>query len=258
VSRSSVATRPDRWHERRLDPAAKFGLRATLFGLALVLVAAPFSYLLFEVLSNGPLTSGDRDVAASLHSWMLSHRQVLPFVRMVSTLGKPGLLAPAVAAGAAYAFWRHRARLALYLVVTSIGGGLVDSAVKIVVNRPRPHFSVPLASAMGKSFPSGHTMSSTVTYGALLLVFLPVFGRRSRWTAIAVTGVLLGAIGLSRLMLGVHYLSDVLGGWVLGLAWLAATTAAFSIWRTEEGRPAVHPAEGLEPEAAADLEGRGM
>ena len=53
--------------------------------------------------------------------------------------------------------------------------------------------------------------------------------------------------------LGVHYISDVLGGYVLGLAWLAASTAAFSIWRVERGRRPVEPIEGLEPEAATDL-----
>jgi len=65
--------------------------------------------------------------------------------------------------------------------------------------------------------------------------------------------LLVGAIGFTRLALGVHYISDVLGGVVLGLAWLAASTAAFSTWRLERGRPAVDPMEGLEPEAAADL-----
>jgi undecaprenyl-diphosphatase len=51
----------------------------------------------------------------------------------------------------------------------------------------------------------------------------------------------------------VHFVSDVVGGWVLGLAWLAASTAAFSTWRVDRGRPPVEPSEGLEPEAASKL-----
>ena len=64
------------------------------------------------------------------------------------------------------------------------------------------------------------------------------------------------AVVFSRLALGVHYLSDVVGGIVLGLAWLAVSTATFSIWRVERGRPPVHPTEGLSQlEAAAVLPG---
>jgi undecaprenyl-diphosphatase len=70
----------------------------------------------------------------------------------------------------------------------------------------------------------------------------------------AAVGLVL-AIGFTRLALGVHYLSDVVGGIVLGLAWLALSTATFSIWRVERGRPPVQPLEGVEPEAAADLPG---
>ena len=57
------------------------------------------------------------------------------------------------------------------------------------------------------------------------------------------------AIGFTRLALGVHYITDVLGGYALGAAWLAAATAAFSIWRVEQGKPAVDLEEGLEPES---------
>ena len=59
-----------------------------------------------------------------------------------------------------------------------------------------------------------------------------------------------GLMGLSRLSLGVHFLSDVLGGFVLGLAWLAASTAAFSIWRSEQRKKPVDVMEGVEPEVA--------
>jgi membrane-associated phospholipid phosphatase len=111
----------------------------------------------------------------------------------------------------------------------------------------------PVATAHGKSFPSGHAMSSTFVYGSLLLVFLPVVRRRVRPILFGLTVVLVAAIGFSRLALGVHYITDVVGGVVLGLAWLAASTAAFSTWRVERGRPPVDVTEGLEPEAAEDL-----
>jgi undecaprenyl-diphosphatase len=123
----------------------------------------------------------------------------------------------------------------------------------VAVDRPRPSLVAPIATAHGKSFPSGHAMSSVVVYGSLLLVFFPVLTRAWRRRCLVGVVVLMLVIGFSRLALGVHYISDVVGGYVLGLAWLAASTAAFSIWRVERGRRPVEPMEGLEPEAAQDL-----
>ncbi|HWI02958.1 MAG TPA: phosphatase PAP2 family protein, partial [Acidimicrobiales bacterium] len=88
------------------------------------------------------------------------------------------------------------------------------------------------------------------TYGALVLVFFPVIGRRFRPVVVGGAVLLVVAICFSRLALGVHYITDVVGGVVLGLAWLAASTAAFSIWRVERGRSPVDVSEGVEPEAA--------
>jgi len=143
----------------------------------------------------------------------------------------------------------------VFIVVTALAGSLLDTVVKVAVDRPRPFLVDPVASARGKSFPSGHAMSSTVVYGSVLLAFLPSVARRWRWLVIGATATLVVAIGFTRLALGVHFLSDVVGGIVLGLAWLAMSTAAFSIWRVERGRRPVRPVEGLEPEAAPDLPG---
>lgn len=235
---------------RRLAPEQRFELRVVLFAIALVLVAVPFSYLLFEVIREGPFTRFDETTANDLHRAVIDNDALIAASHGVSLLGKPLLLGICIAAGAIFAYLRGRTRLALFLVITSIGGGLVDSAVKIAVNRPRPIVEEPLAHAFGKSFPSGHAMSSTFTYGALVLVFLPVIGRRYRPAVVAGAALLVVAICFSRLALGVHYITDVVGGVVLGLAWLAASTAAFSIWRVERGRPAVEVSEGVEPEAA--------
>jgi undecaprenyl-diphosphatase len=91
-------------------------------------------------------------------------------------------------------------------------------------------------------------------YGALLLVFAPAMSRRVRRAVTAVLAVLVVAIGISRLALGVHFLSDVVGAWCLGIAWLGITAYAFELHRRKEGRRVTEPlTEGLEPEAAADL-----
>ena len=79
---------------------------------------------------------------------------------------------------------------------------------------------------------------------------------RGRWRRIFTAGIaaLIALIGISRILLGVHYISDVLGGWALGIAWLGVTAFAFELTRQAAGQPVTHPVtEGLEPEARADL-----
>jgi len=231
-------------------------MRVTLLIAAFVLVTVPFAILLFEVLAKGPLTRVDSSVANWMNGWVHGHPLLVDVLVVVSWFGKPPWLAAMVTAGAAYAFWRGRRRLAAYLVVTVVCGGIVDTFVKVLVNRPRPVVDHPLDTALGQSFPSGHSMSSTLTYGALLLVFLPVLSRRWRPVAIAAAVGIVLAVGSSRLLLGVHFLTDVAGGYILGLAWLFAATAVFEIWREEEGkRPADVLHEGVEPEAAPALRG---
>lgn len=238
---------------RRFDPAQRFGLRLTLFAFALLLVAVPFTVLTVQVLSEGPLVRADRSVAERLHTYAVGSPNLVSLLQALSFLGKPIWLWFLVGLALFVLLRRHRRRLALFLVTTSLGGGLVDTVLKLAVNRPRPDLENPVAHAFGKSFPSGHAMTSLVVYGALVLVFLPVVPRRRRWLVVAGVATLVLAIGLSRLALGVHFVSDVLAGWVMGAAWLAASVAAFSIWREERGRAPVEPMRGLEPEAAADL-----
>ena len=111
------------------------------------------------------------------------------------------------------------------------------------MSRDRPSLDHPVATAYGKSFPSGHAMSSTITYSALLLILLPLIPVARRRLAIIGTVVWLLLIGFTRLALGVHYISDVLGGYALGAGWLVLTTAAFEIWREERGLRRTAPLE---------------
>jgi undecaprenyl-diphosphatase len=147
---------------------------------------------------------------------------------------------------------RRRFRLALFTFVAVAGGSLLDGIAKTAAGRQRPVLDHPVAHAAGLSFPSGHALGSLVGAGTILLVLLPVMGRRTRRAAIIAAAVIVAAVGFSRVALGVHYVSDVVGGWVLGAAWLLVVTAAFMIWRRETGRP-VDVSHGIEPEASSDL-----
>lgn len=238
---------------RRLDPEARYGLRLTLLAVAFLLVAIPFGWLLRQVKHHGTLVRLDTAAARDLHGWVRGSPGLVTFLKVLTFFGSPPWLWVLVALATVITWRRHRVRLSVFLIVTTLGGGILDSVVKEAVNRPRPSLVDPVATAYGKSFPSGHSMSSTIVYGALLMVFLPVVARRLRPAMLAAAMVLVGAIGFSRLALGVHYISDVVGGYILGVAWLAASVAAFSTWRVDRGLPPVEPLEGLEAEAGADL-----
>ena len=248
---------PPRPVHPRLDPEERYGLRLTLFAVAVVLVAVPFGLLLDQVVRDGPLTEVDTSAAEHLHRWVRDAPAAVDALQVVSFLGSPPWLATMVGAAVVYTVVRRRWRLALFLLVTTLAGGAINTLVKEGVDRERPALEAPVATARGKSFPSGHATSSTVAYGAVALALLPAVRRERRRLAAVAAAVLVAAIGVTRLALGVHYLTDVLGGFALGLAWLAASTAAFSIWRVERGRPPVEPLEGLEPEAAGDLDTEG-
>lgn len=239
---------------QRLDPAQRYGLRLTLFGIAITLVFIPFGFVLSQVVDEGFLTTWDRAVVEDLHEMIRGNDAAINVLQFLSFLGKPIWFYFLVGAACIYLWIKNRRRLVAYLIATGLVGGAVDTAVKVIVSRDRPVLDEPIATAFGQSFPSGHAYTSTAIYGALLLTFLPAMSRRFRAWAIAAYVVLVLAICFSRLALGVHFLSDVIGGVLLGGAWLVASTAAFEIWRVERGRKASKPLqEGVEPEAAKDL-----
>jgi undecaprenyl-diphosphatase len=235
-------------------PIERYGLRVVLFAAALVLVTIPFGLLVHQVRTDGPFTAFDLDVAESLNGLVSERPWLIDLLQVISFLGKPITLVLLVALPGVWILWRREWRLAAFLAVTCIVGGLVNSAVKLVVGRARPVVDVPVADAIGLSFPSGHSFASVVCFGALLLVLLPLVPRAWRRAVVGLTVALVLAIGASRLALGLHFVTDVVGGFVLGLAWLGASVAAFEIWRQDRGlRPTAPLSEGVEPEESRDL-----
>jgi len=229
---------------RALAPLAIVTAAALLFALLLLLVR----------LRWGPLESADHLAAARLNSLIAGHPLVVSVVKAVTWLGSSGVLWTLIGAAVVLLAIRRRWRLAVYLLVTGAGVLTLDPVLKALVGRLRPVVAHPIAYGNGDSFPSGHALGSIVCYGALLLVFLPATRGTWRRGFITVIVTLIAAIGISRLLLGVHYVSDVLGGWALGITWLGLTAFAFELSRHAAGAPVTDPVtEGLEPEASADL-----
>jgi len=228
----------------------------TLAPLFTVTVAAlAFAVLLgFVGMQWLPLESVDHGAATGINHLIAGDRALVTVIKAVTWLGSTAVLCAVIGAAAIGLALRKRWRLVIYLIVTGAGALVLDPVLKSLVGRLRPVVAHPLAHGTGDSFPSGHSLGSIVCYGALLLVFLPA--ARGRWRAvfIAVVVTIVALVGISRFVLGVHYLSDVMGGWALGIAWLGVTAFAFELSRLALGQQVTHPVkEGLEPEAISDL-----
>jgi membrane-associated phospholipid phosphatase len=226
-----------------------FGAHAVLAFVAVGLVAVPFSILLLLVTAKSdPMLHLDHDTAGSLHSFAVAHPAFPSAMKAISRIGSPTgwwiVLTPVFG----WLVYRRLPRLAAFVAVTALGSSVLNSLIKATVDRARPHLPDPVAAAHGTSFPSGHAQAATVGCGILVLIFLPVVRRGVRPWLYAGAALVVGLIGFSRIALGVHYVSDVLGAIVIGAAWVLAMTAAFSAWRREEHKPPVERGEGLEPE----------
>jgi len=235
---------------------AKLGVRLGLIVVSLILVAVPFAFLLLEVLVKGPLTKVDQRIADQQNRYNLRDPDLVHVARFVTHLGSTVVLTVSVVVATLFlAVVRRRRRQALFLVTTAVLGVITNNIIKAVVGRSRPHFTNAVATALGKSFPSGHAMNSTVVYGSLLLLAWPRLrtGLRRSIAALA-TAVLVLAIAASRVALGVHYVSDVVAGIVLGAAFVLASAAAFKAWEPEGGHlpDAIEDAPTL-GEAAANV-----
>ena len=232
-------------------PTARFGARAALFGVALALVAVPFALLLLLVEDKwAPLLRADVGARDSLHGYATTHAGFVSAMKLISNLGSALAWQVILAVVVAWLLWRRLPRLALFVVVTAAGSSLLNATVKAAVHRLRPVLTDPVAHANGLSFPSGHAHAAIVGYAVLLLVLLPILHGSWRSAAVTLAVLMVLAIGFSRVALGVHYVSDVVAGFVLGAAWVSAMVAAFNALRVDRGGRAADLQEGLEPEQA--------
>jgi membrane-associated phospholipid phosphatase len=234
----------------------RFGARAVLAAVALALVAVPGALTLLLVEDRwAPLLRADNGARDSLHNFAVTHAGFVGAMQLISDSGSALAWQIVLVPVVGWLLWRRLPRLALFVVITAAGSSLLNTVVKTSVHRLRPVLTHPVAHEPGSSFPSGHAQAAIVGYAVLLFVFLPIL--HGVWRRLAVTFAVLMvlAIGFSRIALGVHYLSDVLGGYVLGAAWVAAMAALFNALRVERGRRPVDVRQGLEPEQGPRLSG---
>ncbi|GAB2584779.1 hypothetical protein Aab01nite_53740 [Paractinoplanes abujensis] len=199
-----------------------------------------------------PLHRADQRVTDSLNAMVAGNDVAVKVLRGLTDFGGHTLLLRVLLLVPLYLLIRRQYHLAAYAVVTVLGALIPGPSWEFLVGSLGPALDAPVAVASGTSFPSGHALGSLVAYGVLLLVFLPAMGRR-KTLAMAATALVVAVVGVTRVALGVHSLSAVVAGWLLGIAWLAITAAAFRRRRGDR-LPAWQPiSSGLAPEAGDAL-----
>jgi undecaprenyl-diphosphatase len=147
----------------------------------------------------------------------------------LSAVGGPTVLALVVVAAVGFLLLQNRFRTALFVATTSVGGEIVNTAMKHAFNRPRPTVVPHLREVFSTSFPSGHAMESAIVYLTLGTILMRVAeDRLTKAYCLGIAILLTVLVGTSRVYLGVHYPTDVLGGWIVGFAW------ASICWLVEE------------------------
>ena len=224
--------------ESSAEPAAqvrrqgRLALRLMAGGGLAALVAIPFVLLMLLVTSESErLERLDRSVADALNLWAQDRPWAVDTLVILEQVLTPWTFRIAVLL-VAVLLWRRRARrLAIWAVVTMAVGGVLGVVAKGLVERARPTFPEPVATASWYSFPSGHALNSMLGAGVLLLIALPHLGPRGRVVAWATAVAVVVLTGFDRIGLGVHFLSDVLAGWVVALSVLVGTSVAFGTSR---------------------------
>ena len=219
----------------RLRPNERFGLALTV-GLSVALVLLYFfASVLEDVASNDTLVRADLRVNALVQ--MFRTPGVTQVMVFLTDLGRWQTIAAGVVALAlVLEIWRRRTDIVALILCLGLGE-LLLWLVKQLVRRSRPEAANSLAFESGFSFPSGHTFVSVAFYG--LATYFAVKGARGPAKILVVAGgiALIVAIGFSRIYLGVHWPSDVLGSFAGGASWLSIVLVALRLWAHGRKRP---------------------
>jgi undecaprenyl-diphosphatase len=225
---------------RRLARNEWLGLHLSIGLLACVLSFACFSMVALE--ANGPQTpSVDERAYESLREHREESPRARAFFLRLTQLGAGYYIFAVVVLGASIQALQRRYAAAIVWVLVIALAPTLNSCVKDHFQRARPLGIDPLAPESSYSFPSGHSVESMIAYGMLGYVLVTALPRRwQRMASVAILAGLILSIGFSRMYLSAHWFTDVLGGFLLGLAWSAFWITVFECGRRRAAL--IHPA----------------
>jgi membrane-associated phospholipid phosphatase len=215
-------------------------------GVASAVVVGGFIGLVASLIVLGFIADGVRDQEVFvLDTWATPflHGISSPLLDTVmtglTTMAALVVLGPIVVVVLGGLVARRRYGAALFFAVATGGAAIIDATMKVIFQRPRPKLDY--ATVLPDySFPSGHSMNGVVFYVSLALIAWSIFGRRVGVPAVVAAAILAVGIGTSRIYLGYHYFTDVVGGFLAGIVWLIIILAAFrarpKLWQWQSPR----------------------
>jgi len=211
------------------------GLNLVIGIVALVVASWGFAELSDEVIEQEELVAFDQSLATFLHDH--SSPAVVQAMRVLTHLGSGGFIVPATLILLGALAWHRRWYQVIEGTLTIAGGSLLIVLLKLAFQRQRPTFDNPIVELGTYSYPSGHTTIATLFFG-----FLVVLAVRSSWSKRAKLGTIYSAlalifiVALTRVYLGAHFLSDVLGGFLVGVTWIAFCVIGISYFQVRRRR----------------------
>jgi undecaprenyl-diphosphatase len=196
------------------------------FGVALVTTFGLVE--LHDEILKASFEQGDQAIQSWVHGF--ARPMLTEVMRGLSWIGSPFALTPAVALAAGLLWWRGLKDDAVLVAAAALGGVALDEVMKLHFKRLRPEVPWAFVHEHSFSFPSGHSVLAMVMYG--VIVYKTRDKLRSKWAKAALmvgAFLMVMGIGVSRVYLGVHYPSDVAGGYFVGAVWLGAVIGS-DLW----------------------------
>lgn len=239
-----------RFLRARLDAETATGLTLTIALVGVVIAGVVLGVLVVMIRSNSSVVNVDREVTR----WAATHVTTAS-LKGFGWLTWAGSTIGVVAVALATTVYAMRARrqwsVALFFVLVLGGQLLLSNLIKIAVERVRPD-APPLHVLSGPSFPSGHATAAAATWAAVALVLGRGTGPRARAVLAGAAAGIAVAVACSRVFLGAHWTSDVIGGLVLGWTWFGLCAMAFGGRMLRLGAPAKEVAATSAPTTPAD------
>ena len=155
-------------------------------------------------------------------------------LRFLTGAGGAAVRVAVLAPVAGWLAWQRKWRLVVLVVAGGALIGWLTELLKSIFDRARPSYDWPI-EASGYSYPSGHASGAAAMATVLVLVFWPVVPRAWRWVLVVLAVAVVAMVGFTRVALGVHYASDVVAGWCVGVAWVLLLAVVLRVWPAQPG-----------------------